>query len=592
MVRSRQSAQQIINGRGYNLLIAFAAYVAVFLEPVIVLVDLLSESPGQLPVKTLVLVTEAITTLLFAADFILNFRARGSNYLKFSSSWINILVVIDFVGNFIYQYLPFDPLILRILRTTGVVARLGLLQKAGRLESNLASEEFLFSNEDDIKYSLILLLGFTVLAWGGSEREYISVWDPIIEMLVYGTVIIAVRYKVIKNWERVVRNVIEPLHRISEDNKQKLVSLLGEEHANQINKETLAQLAKEGKNEIDFIVEQMDVLFEHIKKFVSDRTWRESRGEVVIPPEQPIAMTFTDVEGFTQATQAMQAAVIPVLGMYLEKMCEGILRYGGDIEKFIGDAVFSYHYCPGDPAQSVNQSFDSLLATTDGVAKLEGNAEWNALFARDGWERFRKLKTRYGMHYGTVTAGPIGSMANQDRVESTLMGDNVNITARLESLTKKYGIYYLMSEDYYRDLSPDRQERCRLVDFITVKGRAEGPFRVYTLDLVPKSREFLDCYHQGQEKYFEGDWNSAMAYFKKAAVKDPEDGPTLQFINRIETTKKYGQMALDHLGRRKLQGIDQFDSIRSQLEKEIESEPFQPPRGFVERKGYWKWEEK
>lgn len=592
MLRFPQDAQKIIDRRSYNLLIIVAAYLAVFLEPLLVLVDQLSESPGTLPLKTVVLSTEAITTLIFVADFGLNFRARGRQYLKFSSSWINLLVAVDFLGNFIYHFFPFDPLILRILRTTGVVARLGLLQKAGRLESNLASEEFLFSNEDDIKYSLILLLGFTVLAWGGTEREYGNIWDPIIEMLVYVTVILAVRFKVIKNWERVVRNIIEPLHRISEDNKQRLISLLGEEHAAQINKDTVAQLAREGKNEIDFIVEQMDTLFDHIKKFISDRTWRESRGEVVIPVDKPIAMTFSDVEGFTQATQAMQAAVIPVLGMYLEKMCEGILRHGGDIEKFIGDAVFSYHYCQEDPGQSVNQSFDSLLATTKGVEQLAENEAWSALFDQGGWERFKNLKTRYGMHFGTVTAGPIGSMANQDRVESTLMGDNVNITARLESLTKKYGIYYLMSEDYYRQLSPDRQSQCRLVDFITVKGRAEEPFRIFTLDLVAKSREFLENYESGLESYFRGDWNAAMELFQKAKNIDPDDGPTREFINRIEATKKYGQMALDHLGRRKLQGMEQFDTIKSHLEKVIDEEPFQPPRGFMERKGYWKWEEK
>ena len=104
MLRSPQDAQKIIDRRSYNLLIIVAAYLAVFLEPLLVLVDQLSESPGTLPLKTVVLSTEAITTLIFVADFGLNFRARGRQYLKFSSSWINLLVVVDFLGNFIYHF--------------------------------------------------------------------------------------------------------------------------------------------------------------------------------------------------------------------------------------------------------------------------------------------------------------------------------------------------------------------------------------------------------------------------------------------------------------------------------------------------------
>jgi PAS domain S-box-containing protein len=384
----------------------------------------------------------------------------------------------------------------------------------------------------------------------------------------------------------------QKLQLIRNENKLKLEILLGEELAQNITDKTFCDLKDKGKNELDLIIEQFDLIFNSLKKFVSERTLREARGEIVIPNDQPIALTFTDVENFTVVTQDMQKHIIPVLAMYLENMCKGVINFKGDVEKFIGDAIFFYHHNEEDPKQSTNQNFDSILNMVELSKKLWDNPGWNRLFENSNWLKYKKIKARYGMHFGTVTAGPLKSTDDQHRLESTLMGDNVNLTSRIEGLAKKYGVYFLMTDSYWSQLSAERQQKCRPVDYVTVKGREDNPLKVYTIDIEAKSEEFLQKYNEGQEYYFRGEWEKGRTSFIEAAHFYPDDGPTQLFISRIEESKNYLLKTLDHLERRFLGKIPNFDAFKKNIEIGLIKEPYSIPRGFLERGGYWSWDEK
>jgi len=584
--------RRALEGRAYAWVIVVAAYTTVFAEPVLALAAFGVDGAIGPLARAFLNGIHAAGVTVFALDFALQLRLQGAAYLRSSSSWINLLVIADFGVGLVARLLPIDPAILRVLRATGVMARLGLVQRAGRLESNLASWEAFRFNEDDIKYTIVLVLAFAALTWKFAWREYATFWDPLLEVAVYATVVLAVRYKVERNWDRLKRAIINPLHRLTQQNRAKLVQLLGESRAARLTDEIVAQFAASGKNEIDLLFEQVDLIFDNLRKFVSDRALREARGEVVIPPGQPIAMVFCDIEGFTGATQAMQARIIPVLARYLQTMSARIIGHGGDIEKFIGDAIFSFHFERQDPAQSCNRAFDGVLACVEAVRDLCATPEWATLFAAGGWERFRVFRTRYGLHYGPVTAGPIGSLDEQARVESTLIGDHVNITARLEQLAKHYGLYVLLSDDFHGQLSPERRARCRLVDYITVKGREDRPFRIHTLEAEPPPAAFLADYNRGLQAYFAGDWGEALASLRAALARVPGDGPALAIVERIEASKLFSQKAIDNISRKVSAGSETFESIRAQLEAAIAAEPYFPPRDFVARGGYWRWEEK
>lgn len=584
--------RRIAESKAYARTIIAAAYITVFAEPGIALAFILAEGEVGPVVRHVLFGIHAAGSLVFALDFLLQSRLHGTKYLKSSAAWINLIVVADFALGLVERALPINPAVLRVLRAAGVMARLGLVQRAGRLESNLASSESFRFNEDDIKYTIVLALAFAALSWKYSWREYVTAWDPLIEIAVYAIVVLAVRYKVMRNWERLQRAIVNPLSRLTQQNRNKLVQLLGESRVSRMTDEILAKFASSGKNEIDMLFEQVEMIFENVRKFVSNRTLRESQGEVVIPPGQAIALVFSDIEGFTSATQSMQVHIIPVLACYLQTMSGKIIGNGGDIEKFIGDAIFFYHYEQKAPAESCNRTFDTVVACVSEVRQLRESAEWKALFAAGNWERFHGFRTRYGMHYGPVTAGPIGSLDEQARVESTLIGDHVNITARLEQLSKQYRLYNLMSDDFHLQLSADRQASCRLVDYITVKGREDKPFRIYTVDIVPPSAEFLSNYEKGIGEYFAGNWSEALEHLRSALRYLPDDGPALALLDRIEASKHFSHKAIDNISRKVAKGDGSFETIRAQLEAAIATEPYIPPRDFVARRGYWRWEEK
>jgi class 3 adenylate cyclase len=583
---------RFVDSRGYAIAIAVAAYATVFAEPLLALYALATHGAIGTTLREVLFGIHAAGCLVFTLDFLLHLRLVGASYLQQSSAWINLLVVVDFLVSLASRLLPIDPAVLRVLRTTGALARLGLVQKAGRLESSLVSWEAFRFNEDDLKYTIVLMIAFAALTWKSAWREYLTVWDPLVEICVYAAVMLAVAYKVRRNRERLQRAIVNPVLRLTQQNRAKLVALLGQPRVSRMDDATLADFAAKGKNEIDLLFEQVDLIFENVRKFVSDRALREARGEVVIPQGQAIAMSFTDIEGFTNATQAMQALVIPALARYLQTMSGRIISGGGDIEKFIGDAIFYYHYDRAAPGESCNRAFDTALACMQEVRAMCLTDAWKACFASGSWDRFHAFRTRYGMHYGPVTAGPIGSLDEQARVESTLIGDNVNLTARLEALAKHYGLYLLLSEDFRAQLSPERQRQCRLVDFITVKGREDAPFRIYTVDEAPPAPAFLADYERGLQAYFAGDWTAAHALLEQAREQVPDDGPTRALLDRIEALKLFSHRAIDNISRRFAAGDDSFENLRTRLEAAVVAQPYHPPRGFVERKGYWRWEEK
>jgi len=196
------------------------------------------------------------------------------------------------------------------------------------------------------------------------------------------------------------------------------------------------------------------------------------------------------------------------------------------------------------------------------------------------------------MHYGRVTAGPLGTNDENIRAESTLMGDNINLASRIESLSKKYGTYTLLTDELYQNLSSDRKKICRMVDYVTVKGREKRPLRIYTIDRMEKSADFLRLYNEGQENYLRGDWSKAFDGFSRAAQLEPEDGPVQAMLKRIQSSRYFSINAIKHLSQKCSDRIEGFSDFQKAVEGIVSREPFTAPLGFIDRGGFWRWEEK
>jgi class 3 adenylate cyclase/CHASE2 domain-containing sensor protein len=230
------------------------------------------------------------------------------------------------------------------------------------------------------------------------------------------------------------------------------------------------------------------------------------------------AMMFTDLENFTNMCErvADPERIVATLNDYFERTTCHIFDHDGVVIKFIGDAIFAAWGAPiHEPeaalkaARAAWRLFQSDKMVVDGVA----------------------LKTRIGVHYGEVVAGNIGSAR---RVDYTLIGDAVNLAARLESLNKTLGTHILISEEVSQRLGGEF--RTRKVGHFKVKGRNEVTVIHELLGPAaqPEVPEWIQLYHQALDALAANDPKQARALFNATiASRGQEDGPSRFFLGRL-----------------------------------------------------------
>ena len=220
-----------------------------------------------------------------------------------------------------------------------------------------------------------------------------------------------------------------------------------------------------------------------------------------------ISLMFTDVAGFTSVAESLTIDELSAaLATYLDRMNGTIQEHDGAILERVGDALLSVWNAPTD--------------CTDHPRRLCEAALECAARTRDlNWD------TRYGLHRGEVMVGHFGS---EDRMNYGLLGDDVNLAARIEGLNKHYGTEILASESVYRSTRGSME--FRLVDEVAVKGRNSG-VRLYELlgrkgEVSETARLITDNYQEAFSLYQSGDFNAAAALF--AAFPDDPPSQTLR----------------------------------------------------------------
>jgi adenylate cyclase len=188
------------------------------------------------------------------------------------------------------------------------------------------------------------------------------------------------------------------------------------------------------------------------------------------PPElggvdKELTVFFSDIRGFTSLSEAMTPQeLVNHLNQYLTTMTDIILDYRGTLDKYVGDEVMCFWGAP------LAQPEHALLACKCAVTQLNALQELNAQ-----WPEEKQIDIGIGLNSGVMT---VGNMGSQGRMNYTLMGDNVNLGARLEGTNKMYGTNIVMSE-YTYGLVKDHVI-ARELDNIRVKGK-NRPVVVYEL---------------------------------------------------------------------------------------------------------------
>ena len=179
-----------------------------------------------------------------------------------------------------------------------------------------------------------------------------------------------------------------------------------------------------------------------------------------------MAVLFSDIRGYTRMSEGMAPLkVFALLNDYLERMGRAVDGAGGFVDKYIGDAIMALF----DDEQT-----DRLL---DAIVAMRG--ELRALNAERIASGLTPIEHGIGAHGGEVVMGTIGFTS---KIESTVIGDAVNVASRVEGLTKERGVAVLVTGAIVARLrDPSRFRLRKLPDPVILRGRAD-PDELYTLD--------------------------------------------------------------------------------------------------------------
>jgi len=231
---------------------------------------------------------------------------------------------------------------------------------------------------------------------------------------------------------------------------------------------------------------------------------KRSFEEALTGRKRPVTILFSDIRGFTTMTESSDAEkLVAQLNEYFADMVGIVLQEGGTLQKFIGDAIMAAWgdtYSDGievDTRHAVN----AALQMRPALAKL--NDRW-----KDNTDRM-KLAIGIGVNHGDVIVGNIG---HPKRMEFTVLGDSVNLAARLESATKQFQTDILVGEKAEK-LTRD-QFVYRAVDLLTFKGKTK-PVEVFGVlsDRSQPPPAWLAAYHDAIKLYRGRKFAEAIARF-------------------------------------------------------------------------------
>jgi adenylate cyclase len=237
---------------------------------------------------------------------------------------------------------------------------------------------------------------------------------------------------------------------------------------------------------------------------------------------------FTDIKGFTSIAETLAPEkLVDLLNYYLTFMSDIILEQKGTIDKYEGDAIISFFGAPLELPDHV------IRACTSAVLMKRIEKEINAHIMKKRLSP-SPLLTRIGINSGKMI---VGNMGTEKKMNYTIIGNVVNLAARLEGVNKKYGTWILTTEDTVRQT--EGRFLTRRLDRIRVVGINE-PVRVHEIletnaDAPEALCEQALLFQMAQELFEKRDWAESEKIFNQILEILPDDGPSLLYQNRCRT---------------------------------------------------------
>jgi adenylate cyclase len=183
---------------------------------------------------------------------------------------------------------------------------------------------------------------------------------------------------------------------------------------------------------------------------------------------KPMSLLFCDIRGFTTISETFKTnpqGLTKLINKFLTPMTDVILARNGTIDKYMGDCIMAFWNAPLDDAEHQRHACDSALAMFENLPALNDQLE---LEAKEEDRAFHPIRIGIGINSGDCV---VGNMGSTQRFDYSVLGDAVNLAARLEGQSKNYGVNIVIGDE---TANAATEFATLEMDFIAVKGKTEG----------------------------------------------------------------------------------------------------------------------
>jgi len=233
---------------------------------------------------------------------------------------------------------------------------------------------------------------------------------------------------------------------------------------------------------------------------------------------------FTDIQGFSTFSEKLSATkLVELLNEYLSAMTDILIEEQGTLDKYEGDAIIAFYGAPVPLEDHAQRGVRTALRMQDKLKDLR--QKWSS--EGDKWPKIvHDMRMRIGINTGEIVTGNMGSKL---RMNYTMMGDAVNLAARLEESAKQYGVFTQVS--HFTRLAAGDTFLWRELDTIRVVGKTEPITTFEPLwegSNAPRLLEKLaESFQSGLTSYKAQRWDEAIAHFEISAALELERYPEL-----------------------------------------------------------------
>jgi two-component system sensor histidine kinase ChiS len=239
--------------------------------------------------------------------------------------------------------------------------------------------------------------------------------------------------------------------------------------------------------------------------------------------EKELTIMFSDIRSFTAICEKMSSSqAFEFVNKYLREFGPIIGLYNGFVDKFIGDAIMALFEKPGDAVDAA-------------IAMQERLISFNQQLIENGQ---KPIQFGIGINTDMIHLGTIGE---DNRLQTTVIGDGVNLTQRTEQKAKEFSTKIVITENTLKKLSDQSKYAIRFLDRSKVKGKASMTNFYEILDAFPEEvrlqkLQAAQNYRLGVLAFIEGDLKSAESLFQEGLKNSPEDPALFYYLSKCQVS--------------------------------------------------------